>query len=99
MKTLNLPQGLEASELTEVQSDSIGDRVQVVQQQSELMKQISLMQQDSKLLDVELENIALQEKKLLERSPDLSTRKPVDVLLEQPVVTERREALNLNLKD
>jgi len=98
MKTLNLPQGLEASELTEVQSDSIGDREQVVQQQSELMKQISLMQQDSKLLDVELENIALQEKKLLERSPDLSTRKPVDVLLEQPVVHRKKRSIEFESK-
>merc|ERR1712002_416979 len=91
-QTLNLQKDLAISELT----GPIHDRQWVqahqleVQHQSELKKKISLMQQDSKLLDVELENIALQEKRILDVSPDLVSdpglKKPIDVLLEQPVV-------------
>jgi hypothetical protein len=97
-QTLNLQKDLATSELT----GPIHDRQWVqahqleVQHQSELKKKISLMQQDSKLLDVELENIALQEKKILDVSPDLVSdpglKKPIDVLLEQPVVHRMKRA-------
>jgi len=69
--------------------------------QIDLMKQISLMQQDGELLNKELQNIELQEQKMKDSSEaaalDPSSRKPIEVLLEEPVVRRRKQS-NLNQK-
>merc|ERR1712126_84618 len=71
MGTLKLMKDMASADLSDELEGDMPQNVMEV----EMRKQISLMQKDSKLLDVELENIALQERKLLEGS-SLPAEKP-----------------------
>jgi len=90
-KTLNLQRELATAELMDIQDDPMEDKQWVQEHQQvmehELMKRISLMQQDSKLLDVELENIARQEQKLLQKSPE-PEKEPIEALSEHELMKQ-----------
>lgn len=77
--TLKLMKDMASADLSDELEGDMPQNVMEV----EMRKQISLMQKDSKLLDVELENIALQERKLLEGS-SLPAEKPS---LQSPTVS------------
>jgi len=90
--TLSLMKDMASADLKmhddETEGDMPGNVMEV-----EMRKQISLMQKDSKLLDVELENIALQERKLLEGSSMPAEKPFCSPLVLSPMVQRKRRSV------
>ena len=89
--TLSLMKDMASADLKMHDDETEGDMPGNVME-AEMRKQISLMQKDSKLLDVELENIALQERKLLEGSSMPAEKPFCSPLVLSPMVQRKRRS-------